>query len=255
MAISIRTFIGGHEIPRIQVLEWERRRALIVLKRLGGQPFGDEDLETLRYQVLDRKITLGSEGIRQILQRELAMAQPVANFVARISCGLRRYSVTELLVDRGSAKEFVDWFLKRAELNDEIAMLAACPDHYVIRTNADGAQEVIETTGGSPLVGRFLIDYQDLSSLRSTPDSSYPYQAAGVAKADSGLVLGGVRHQFRNEGFGFRARLTVEFPAMILPGAVSAHRWHLASEFSNWIEAAFSQQPSQDIRRSAVSSS
>ena len=239
MAISIKTFIGGHEIPRWQVLEWERRRALVVLKRLGGKPRGNEDLETLKFQVLDRKITLGSDGIRQLLQRELAMAQPVANFVARISCGRRRFSVTELLVDRGSAKEFAEWFLKRTELNDEITMLAACPDHYVIRTNAEGAQEVIETTGGSPLVGRFLIDYQDLSSLRSSPDSLYPYQAAGVAKTETGLVLGGVRHQFRNEGFGFRAKLLVEFPAMIIPGAVSAHRWHLASEFSNWIEAAF----------------
>jgi len=240
VTISIRTFIGGREIPRKKVLEWERDRALIVLKRLGGQPVGDEDLETLRHQVLDRKINLGSDGIRQILQRELAIAEPVASFIARISCGFRRYSVTELLVDRGSAQEFTDWFLERAELNDEIAMLAACPDHYVIRTNADGAQEVIETTGGSPLVGRFLIDYQDLSSLRSMPDPSYPYQAAGVARAESGLALGGVRHQFRNEGSGFRAKLTVEFPAMITPGSVSAHRWHLANEFSNWIEVAFS---------------
>lgn len=239
MAINIRTFIGGREIPREQVLDWERRRALVVLKRLGGKPTGNEDLVTLRTQVLDRKIALGSNGIRQLLQRELAMSQPVANFVARISYGRRRFSVTELLVDRGSAHEFVDWFLKRTELNDELSMLAACPDHYVIQTNANGAQEVIETTGGSPLVGRFLIDYQDLSSLRSSPDPEYPYQAAGVAKAENGLVIGGVRHQFRNEGLGFRAKLTVEFPQMIIPGAVSAHRWHLASEFSNWIEAAF----------------
>lgn len=243
MAISIKTFIGGREIPRQQVLEWERRRALIVLERLGSKPLGNEALEILRHQLLERKMTLGSDGIRQILKRELAIAEPVASLVARISCGFRRYSVTELLVDSGSAQEFVDWILKRTELNDEIAMLAACPDHYVICTNADGAQEVIETTGGSPLVGRFMIDYQDLSSLRSTPDASYPYQIAGVARAESGLALGGVRHQFKDEGAGFRAKLTVEFPAMIIPGAISAHRLHLASEFSNWIEAAFSQQP------------
>ncbi|QYN04604.1 hypothetical protein K1T36_10885 [Pseudomonas protegens] len=238
--MNIRTFIGGQEIPREQVLDWERRRALVVLKRLGGKPTGKEDLMTLRNQVMDRKIALGSNGIRQLLQRELAMSQPVANFVARISLGRRRFSVTELLAERGSANEFEDWFLKRAELNDELSMLAASPDHYVIQTNADGAQEVIETTGGSPMVGRFMIDYQDLSSLRSLPNPDYPYQIAGVARAENGLALGGVRHQFRNEGMGFRAKLTVEFPLMIIPGAVSAHRWHLASEFSNWIEAAFS---------------
>lgn len=238
MAISIKTFIGGREIGREQVLEWERRRALIVLKKLGGQPCADDDLNTLNRQVLERKLALGSEGIRQLLQRELAVAQPVANFVARMSFGFRRYSVTELLVDRGSAKEFVEWFLQRNELNDELTMLAASPDHYVIQKNADGVQEVIETTGGSPLVGRFMIDYQDLSSLRSSPDPRYPYQAAGVARSEGGLAIGGVRHQFRDEGSGFRAKLLVEFPTMIMPGAVSAHRWHLASEFSNWIEAA-----------------
>lgn len=242
MAVSIKTFMEGHEIPREQILEWERRRALTVLKRLGGQPLRNEELDSLRHQVLERKLALGSDGIRQLLRRELAVAQPAANFVARISCGMRRFSITELLVDGGSAEAFADWFCKRTELNDERAMLAACPDHYVIHTDADGVQEVIETTGGSPLVGRFLIDYQDLSSLRSSSDPLYPYQIAGVARAESGLVLGGVRHQFRNEGSGFRARLLVEFPAMIVPGAVSAHRWHLASEFSNWIEAAFRQR-------------
>lgn len=242
MAMTIRTFFAGQEIPRERVLQWERRRALIVLKRLGGQPFGSEDLATLRYQLLKRKIELGSDGIQRILQRELAIAQPVANLVARLSCGLRRYSVAELLVDRGSAEEFTHWFMQRTALNDESAMLAAAPDHYMIRTDANGAQEVIETTGGSPLVGRFLIDYQDLSSLRSQPDGTYSHQTAGVARAENGRVLGGVRHQFRDEGKGFRAKLTVEFPAMIVPGAVSAHRWHLACEFANWIEAAFSPQ-------------
>ncbi len=239
MAIGIRTFIGGREIPYERVLEWERRRALVVLRRLGGRPGGGEDLETLRQQLLERKLALGADGLLYILRRELAVAQPMANAIARLSCGLRRFSVTELLVDRGSAKDFVEWLLERTERNDEVPMLAACPDHYLIRTNAEGAQEVIETTGGSPLVGRFLIDYQDLSSLRSVPDPHYPCQIAGVAWADNGLALGGIRHQFRNEGFGFRARLLVEFPAMIMPGVVSAHRWHLASEFSNWIEAAF----------------
>lgn len=244
MAIHIRTFIGGREISRQQVMEWERRRALVVLKKLGGQPLGNEDLKTLNQQVLDRKLMLGSDGIRRLLQNELALSQPVANFVARISCGFRRYSVTELLVDRGSAREFVDWFIQRNELNDETTMLAASPDHYVIQKNADGAQEVIETTGGSPLVGKFMIDYLDLSSLRSLPDSRYPYQAAGVARSEDGLALGGVRHQFRDEGFGFRAKLLVEFPMMIMPGAVSTHRWHLAGEFSNWIEAAFASRSS-----------
>jgi hypothetical protein len=47
-----------------------------------------------------------------------------------------------------------------------------------------------------------------------------------------------VRHQFRDEGDGFHARVTVEFPVLTNPYMLAQHRWHLACEFSNWIEAA-----------------
>ncbi len=33
-------------------------------------------------------------------------------------------------------------------------------------------------------------------------------------------------------------RLNVEFPVTLLPHMVTAHCWHLACEFSNWIEFA-----------------
>jgi hypothetical protein len=94
------------------------------------------------------------------------------------------------------------------------------------------------------MVARFDIDYEDLSSLRSLADPHYTHQMAGVARARGGLELGGVRHQFRNEGSGFRARLLVEFPFFIMPGIVSGHRWHLACEWANWITAAFDEQMS-----------
>lgn len=239
MSVIITTFIAGREIPRRHVLDWERRRARVVLKRLGGKPAGNENLDILRQQLSDRKAALGSDGMLQLLRGELRIAQPLTHALAYLSCGWRRFSVTELLVQGGSAEAFSNWFLQRVELNDEAALLAACPDHYLIRTDAQGGQEVVETTGGSPLASRFTVDYRDLSSLRSQADPSFPYQAAGVARAANGLAIGGVRHQFRDEAGGFRARLTVEFPGLILPGAVAAHRWHLACEFGNWIEAAF----------------
>ena len=49
-----------------------------------------------------------------------------------------------------------------------------------------------------------------------------------------------IRHQFCDEPDGFTARLTGEFPAATPPNLIRAHRWHLACEFSNWIEAASS---------------
>ena len=34
------------------------------------------------------------------------------------------------------------------------------------------------------------------------------------------------------------ALLTVEFPALFPSTMITAHRWHLATEFSNWIIAS-----------------
>jgi hypothetical protein len=117
-------------------------------------------------------------------------------------------------------------------------MLAACPDHFVLRTHPDGRQEVVETTGGSPLASRFFVDYDDVATLVTQPDPAFPEQLAGAAFMADGMAVGGVRHQFRDEGDGFHARLTVEFPVLTNPYMLAQHRWHLACEFSNWIEAA-----------------
>ncbi|MEV6561482.1 hypothetical protein AB0M22_37590 [Nocardia sp. NPDC051756] len=80
-----------------------------------------------------------------------------------------------------------------------------------------------------------------MSSLCTPPDASFPHQIAGVARAQDGTAIGGVRHQFRDTATGFHARLTVEFPLPILPTMVAGHRWYLACEFSNWIEAAITE--------------
>ncbi len=234
---SIKTLINGKEIPRAAVLEWEKKRALVVLKKLGAKPVSD-DLIVLRQQLAERKQMLGTEGMMKILRRELTISDPMAVLTAHLSFGYRRFSITELVSSEGTAEQFVEWFNERTRINDERAMLAATPDHFVIKTNADGSQEVVETNGGSPLAAHFFIDYEDLSILRSSVDPDYPLQLAGVARSASGVALGGVRHQFRNEETGFRAKLLVEYPLFILPQVLTGHQWHLASEFGNWIEAA-----------------
>lgn len=237
MDLTTRTFINGREIPRARVLEWEKRRARIVLKKLAEKPSSNE-LGTMREQLLERKEALGAKQLLAMLHRQLVASEAMAVLTARLSGPARRYSITEITASTGTAEQFVDWFNERARLNDERAMLAATPDHYVIRTNEKGIQDVVETTGGSPLPARFFIDYDDLSGLRSKADPTYPLQVAGVAHSSRGVVLGGVRHQFRNEGTGFRTRLLVEFPWLTPPSMISGHQWHLASEFGHWIEAA-----------------
>jgi hypothetical protein len=117
-------------------------------------------------------------------------------------------------------------------------MIDACPDHYIIALGSNGRQVVLETTGGSPFVSEFIVDYADISSLQSLQDPAFPHQVAGVARLRDGLAIGGVRHQFRQIGAGFQARLTVEFPMAMMGFMAAEHQWHLAAEFSNWIEAA-----------------
>ena len=236
MAAGLQIFIDGKQVPLARVHAWERKKAIAVLCKLGVRPVS-ADLAELRRQLLARKLELGKDKLRALLAKELSVSEFAGEVIARLSRGRRRFSTIEIVSESGCARDFVQWFDQLTTLNREEAMLAAAPEHYVLMRCPDGRLEVIETNGGSPLAARFFIDYQDISSLRSTPDPTYKYQAAGIARSSSGLALGGVRHQFRDAGDGYRAKLVVEFPFFIFPGVVSGHQWHLACEFSNWMSA------------------
>jgi len=119
-----------------------------------------------------------------------------------------------------------------------------CPDHWIIRPGPNGWQEVVETTGGSPLASRLFIDYQDTSTLQSTPDPAFPHQITAVARLRDGTPIGGLRHQLRNTATGFQMKCTAEFPAIALPSMIAGHKWHLACEFSNMIEQSNSPNSS-----------
>lgn len=78
-----------------------------------------------------------------------------------------------------------------------------------------------------------------MASLVTPRDPEFTLDVSGVARTSGGHAIGGVRHEFQEHADGFRARLHVEFPLLTAPSMLSAHRWHLACEFSNWTEAAF----------------
>lgn len=232
--MSILAVIGSRRVSRAEVLGWEVRRIDAAAKKLGlGVPSGD--LAERRDALLRAKLDLGPDRSAALLSRDLRWSGRVGR--ASNLGHRRRLSVCELRVPSGSAARFAQWFRDRTSENDQEAMLAACPDHFVLRTGADGLQEVVETTGGSPLASRFFVNYDDVATLVTPPDPGFPEQLAGVAFLADGTAVGGVRHQFRDEGDGFHARLTVEFPALTNPYMLAQHRWHLACEFSNWIEA------------------
>lgn len=238
--VDIRPVLAGRPVSRAEVLDWERRRIAVVAKKLGVDVDSTSNLATQRDRLTAAKLRLADAPLPRRIVRETRIADALASAQARVS-PRRTVSVTDLEVTGGDAEQFVTWFTAVTDRSDEEAMLRACPDHYRIRTGADGRQEVVETTGGSPLAARFFVDYTDQTSLQTPADDAFDFQVAGVARSIGGRPVGGVRHQFRNTANGFHARLTVEFPLPTLPTMVAGHRLHLACEFSNWIDAALAE--------------
>ena len=229
--------IDGRRVERAEVLAWEDRRARIVMRKLG-LPDAGMTLPERRAALLARKLEMGHSDLRRLLRFQLFASHLVALVLAWLSGSRRAFSVCELWVERGSAEHFQRWFEARVPLDDQAGMLAGCPDHYIIDTSSPSHQRVVETVGGAPFASEVILDYSDPTGVITPPDPTYPLQIAATARLRSGRAVGGVRHQFRQEGEGFRALITVEFPRAIFPWIVSGHRWHLATEFSNWIEAA-----------------
>lgn len=251
---DIRATIGPREATRDQVLAWESRRADAVLSkfaaRLGALGMGEilhdhtvselraASLDTRRSALLSLKAQLGHVGTYAMLKRELAISERITRLAVATSKGRAKYSVTRLRAPGLSAERFAAWFENLVVLDDEAEMNSACPDHYLLRGLPDGRQEVVETTGGSPAATRFLIDYQRTDDITVPVDPAYPIQIVGTALLDDGLVIGGVRHQFRDRDGALEALLTAQFPATVPTRNIVQHQWHLACEFSNWMFAS-----------------
>ena len=235
---DIQTWFDGKPIGRADVLAWEGRRATKAL-RTYGVPNPPADLATQREALAEAKLAVGRAAIEDKLRREVQISDRLTGMLARASRGRRRFSQVELLVPWAKAEQLPAWYAERFEADDELAFLTATPDHHLFRSIEDPRrQEVWETTGGSPLASRFFIEIDSDEGLASQPDPTYPIQFFGCARLANGTVLGGIRHQFRDEPSGARVLLTVEFPWLMGPYGPAAHRWHLASEFANWIQAA-----------------
>jgi len=236
--LGISAEIDGRSVPRNEVLEWEARRAAVVCKKLGvDSPPGD--VAAQRTALVKRKLELGHEALERMLARQLALSARSSGLLTALSGSRRKLCVVELTGTGGSAEAMPGFYQAAMESGDEAALLAASPDHYLLREASDGVQQVIETTGGSPLASRIFLDPDDSGTVLTDADPEFPVQWVAIGRASaSGKQAGALRHQFRDEPGGFRARLTIEFPAAVPSRLVRAHKWHLACEFSNWIEAA-----------------
>jgi hypothetical protein len=235
--LPITTYINGRAYDREAVLAWEARRAARVARRLGLAPTASE----LGRRIVERKLELGHDALRAQLRRELRVSAVASELGARVSRGRRAVATTVLTCDGGAAELVPAWYRAAFTANDGPAMLAASPDHWLFHHHAPGADEVIETTGNSPAVVQMFFDDERLETIRTPADPAdpaFPVAWAGVARSARGTAVGGIQHLFRDEPNGFYVCLNVEFPVMVRGPLSTAHCWHLAGEFSNWIEFA-----------------
>lgn len=246
----LRARIGGRWRPREEVLQWEARRIQVAARKLRGEAVGAllGDLDALvlrratstadvvrdRRRLAESKLEMGDDAVMRAVSTDLA----VSGAVTPLAAAMGRWSIShiELDSDRGSAAGFVRWYREMVRRNRPMDGLVACPDHYRLATSPDGGQEVVEVTGGSMLASRFVVAYDDADHVSVPPDPRYPRRIVGSANA-GGTVIGSVSHQARDLRRGFELSLNVAFPRTLPFWFVSEHRWHLACEFSNWVEA------------------
>ena len=244
MSSNLEVRIDGFLITPTQIEDWERRRLQLVLARLRSvlqvkaPAHGDPgDLPAQREELLRLKEQLGRPGLRKTLNGSLRMAGFVTKLLVRFSGSRRKQCVVEIRVVNCSAKQLsqgIDELMANDTAANRRVNLLACPDHYLLEPRGN-VLEVIETTGGSPFPAQFFMQFDDDSGLKTPRDTAFPYQSTGTARLSDGTVIGGVRHQFRDEGNGALIRLMVEFPQPTLQHLIRAHQWHLACEFSHWI--------------------
>ncbi len=251
---GLRSYVRGAPVDQVAVAEWERRRIPVAAARLardfGGVAGGElnslvvhpqlpvDDVPAGRAALARARAAIGVDQLRALLAPEILLSDNVSRAAVAASSG--RWAVSEAVVvsSRGTADGFARWFTEARVDDRRDVWTDACPDHYVIVTGADGRQEVIEVTGGGVSPSRFFVDYDDLTRVPVPDDPAYPVTIAGTASLSTGELIGGVRHQFRDEpAGGFGARLRVAFPAAVPETNIVEHSWHLATEFGNWVTA------------------
>lgn len=251
--MSTTAYFDGRTVSRQEVQQWELMRGKRALRQLGSHlgrertlalvsadvtSLEPEGLADLRPMLAELKAGLGPDGTRTMMGSRCRRSAIAVKAVLGLSRGRTKLCTIDVLANGIDAQSYLDWFIHTHESNDEAAMLAANPDHWLIRLTGDGRQEVIETVGHSPLPSHIFITFNDEDGPALPPDPAFPVQLIATARLPDGRITGRVRHQFRDEGKGLRARLGIEFPWAFPRPVLRGHQWHLACEFSNWIEAA-----------------
>lgn len=225
-------YIDNQAISQNEIINWESKRLASVTKKLG---FDSKTIEELTKS----KQKLSYDEVISRLNLNLKISAITAKLMNALSFGKRKFCVVEMVVEGLTAEQVsagLDKLMFEQNKEYDFINLLACPDHYALRPLGDSRLEVIETTGGSPFPIQFFINYGQEKELRIPRDNTYTFQSVGIAKLYDGTIIGGVRHQFKNEGKGFRAKLAVEFPLVSPNYFIQQHQLHLACEFGHWFK-------------------
>lgn len=235
----MKIIIQGQTITSPQLTTWQRKRIAKTYRVLGKKMPQHMDNEALMQDLTTVKQQYSYSAMQRHLQASLTVSQRIMTVASKMSGSKRKFAQVQFIVEGISASEVQQAFADLMLVNDETYSainLRACPDHYVLRPYGKEGQEVIEFTGNSPLPVQFFIVYGEQTGIMTPRDEDYAYQTVGVARAKDGTVIGGVRHQFADTENGVEVKASVEFPALCPSSMVRAHEWHLACEFSYWLQ-------------------
>lgn len=233
--------IDNKPISLQEIDSWRYRRIKNALSLLKEKKYIASNVDDAIATLTEVKKELGSEEIIRRLRFTLAFNTLAIKIFAKLSKGKRKFAIVEVMAD-GISAERVSYWVNKINLNEQFdeqytsVNLHACPDHYVLRCTEEKSLEVVECNGNFPTPFQFYIKYGDETGLNAKRDESFPYQSVGAARTKDGIVIGGVRHQFKDTDTGFMARLCVEFPSCTPSFVVKSHRIHMAAEFSYWLQ-------------------
>lgn len=233
----MKIIIDGKNISKEKLDLWKKKSYSKALRTLKAKTDIIDDVDIMVKKVTQIKLQYSYDDMIGLLKNKLWLSDKFMKLICSASKGKRKFSVTEIEMNDISAHEIINGIdslmLTKSRINDEVN-LAACPEHYVLLPLGENKLEVIETTGNSPLPVQFIIEYGNETGIQTPRDYSYEYQSTGIARLKNGLLLGGVRHQFKETDKGFKARLVVEFPSLCPNILIKDHQMHLACEFSYW---------------------
>ena len=251
--MKISFFINdGQPLYSAELEKWERRMtktSALKLYRRFGDPRAQKlfyqadylDLEVLRNTITDIRMCLTDSLIDLKLSTAYALSDAATMASIKVAGGKNVKIHSQILIEDLPKEfnladlfdDFMDLMLTNNNENRRICLKGA-PDHMIVKAIGEKEQIIVESAGGLPVESRFYNHYGDLSSISTKRLEDYPFIMVGTTYLKNGKSAGGVCHQYKSEGTGFRVDFSDEFPASFPPAMIYQHQMHALNEYSIW---------------------